>query len=88
MVPRGLITAATLSTATTATTRQRRAVNKQGRAQAPRVEAEDVARTKTSCLHAADVGVGVADASQGNYKNSNTRSSRDVLVASSKYLGF
>ncbi len=48
------------------------------------MEAEDVARTKTSCLHAADVGV--VDASQGNYRESNNRSSRDLLVSSSKCL--
>jgi hypothetical protein len=86
MVPRGLITAATVSTAATATTRQRRAVTKQGRVKAPLVKAKDVVRNKTSCLHAANVDVGVVDASQGNYKNSNNRSSRDLLVSSSKYI--
>ena len=86
MVPRGLISTGAVSTATAATTRQRRAPTKQGRVQAPLVETKDAARANASCLHAADVGVGVLDASQGSYRESNNRSSRDLLVSSSKCL--
>lgn len=88
MVPRGLITTGAVSTATTATARQRRIQSKQGRVQAPLVEAKEAVRTNASRLHAADgVGVGIVDASQEwNDIESKSSSSRDLLVSASKSL--